>query len=41
VAPTGKHFEVTHIHWHKLRDGLFIDHYAVRDDLKMMSQLGP
>ena len=40
VPPTGKHFEAAQIHWHKLRDGLFIDHYAVRDDLKMMSQLG-
>jgi steroid delta-isomerase-like uncharacterized protein len=40
VPPTGKQFEVSQIHWHKLRDGLFIDHYAVRDDLTMMSQLG-
>ena len=40
VAPTRKRFEVEHIHWHKLRDGRFVDHYAVRNDLKMMSQLG-
>jgi predicted ester cyclase len=40
VEPTGKHFEVQHIHWHKVRNGRFVDHYAVRDDLGMMSQLG-
>jgi steroid delta-isomerase-like uncharacterized protein len=39
VEPTGKRFEVQHIHWHRLRDGRFVDHYAVRDDLGMMSQL--
>ena len=40
VEPSGKRFEVQHIHWHKIRDGRFVDHYAVRDDLTMMSQLG-
>jgi steroid delta-isomerase-like uncharacterized protein len=40
VEPTGKGFEVRHIHWHKIRDGRFVDHYAARDDLGMMSQLG-
>jgi hypothetical protein len=40
VEPTRKRFEVQHIHWHRLRDGQFVDHYAVRDDLGMMSQLG-
>jgi predicted ester cyclase len=40
VEPTGKRFEVQHIHWHRLRDGHFVDHYAVRDDLGMMTQLG-
>jgi predicted ester cyclase len=40
VEPTGKRFEVQHIHWHTLRDGRFAGHYAVRDDLGMMSQLG-
>lgn len=39
VEPSGKRFEVQHIHWHKIRDGRFVDHYAVRDDLRMMSQL--
>jgi len=40
VTPTHKHFEVQHIHWYKLRDGMIIDHYANRDDMDMMRQLG-
>lgn len=40
VKPTGKHFEVQHIHWFKLRDGKIVDHYATRDDVGMMQQLG-
>jgi predicted ester cyclase len=40
VAPTHKRFEVQHIHWYKLRDGKIVDHYATRDDLGMMKQLG-
>jgi predicted ester cyclase len=40
VAPTGKHFEIEHIHWWKLRDGKIVDHYATRDDLGMFEQLG-
>lgn len=40
VEPTGRRFEVTHIHWLKLRDGKFVEHYAARDDLGMLSQLG-
>jgi predicted ester cyclase len=40
VAPTHKHFEVQHIHWYTLRDGQITDHYANRDDIGMMRQLG-
>jgi steroid delta-isomerase-like uncharacterized protein len=40
VPPTGKHYEVQHIHWLKLRDGKIVDHYATRDDISMMRQLG-
>ena len=40
VPPTQKHFEVNHMHWYKLKDGKIVDHWAVRDDLKMMEQLG-
>ncbi len=38
--PTGKRFEVQHIHWLKLRDGRIVDHFATRDDVGMMQQLG-
>lgn len=40
VQPTGKHFQVQHIHWYKLRDGKIVDHFASRDDLGMGRQLG-
>jgi predicted ester cyclase len=40
VPPTHKSFEVLHIHWYRLRDGKIVDHYATRDDLGMMQQLG-
>ena len=29
-----------HIHRYKLRDGKIVDHYATRDDIGMMVQLG-
>lgn len=40
VPPTAKSFTVAHIHWYVMRDGQIIDHYATRDDLGMMKQLG-
>jgi predicted ester cyclase len=40
VEPTGKSFEVQHIHWYKLRDGKIVEHYANRHDIGMMQQLG-
>lgn len=40
VAPTRRRFEVQHIHWFKLREGKIFDHYAARDDIGMMQQLG-
>jgi predicted ester cyclase len=40
VAPTNKHFEADAIHWIKMKDGKIVDHYATRDDLAMMEQLG-
>ena len=39
VAPTGHHYQIDAIHWYKLKDGKIADHYAVRDDLKMMQDL--
>jgi predicted ester cyclase len=40
VQPTGKRFEIAHIHWYKLRDGKIVEQWATRDDLGMMRQLG-
>lgn len=40
VNPTGKRFEVQHIHWYKLKDGKIVDHRANRDDIGMLRQLG-
>ena len=37
---TGKRFEVTHMHWYRLRDGQIVEHWANRDDLGMLRQLG-
>jgi hypothetical protein len=38
--PTGREFAVRHCHVFHLRDGLFAEHIAVRDDLGMMTRLG-
>jgi predicted ester cyclase len=38
--PTGPDFAVRHCHVLRLRDGLALEHIAVRDDLGMMTQLG-
>lgn len=40
VAPTGKSFAVQHIHWFKLENGLIAAHWACRDDVGMLVQLG-
>jgi predicted ester cyclase len=40
VEPSGCHFEVQHIHMLRVKDGRIVDHYANRDDLGMMQQLG-
>jgi predicted ester cyclase len=40
VAPTGKRFEVQHIHWYTVRGGKIVDHRATRDDIGMNRQLG-
>ena len=40
VQPTGRHFEVQHIHMLQVRAGKIIEHFANRDDLGMMQQLG-
>jgi steroid delta-isomerase-like uncharacterized protein len=40
VPPTGRSFEVQHIHMFRLQDGKIADHFANRDDVGMMRQLG-
>jgi predicted ester cyclase len=40
VPPTGKQMDVQHIHWYVLKNGLIAEHWACRDDVAMMQQLG-
>jgi steroid delta-isomerase-like uncharacterized protein len=40
VQPTGRSFEVQHIHMFKVLDGKIAEHFANRDDVGMMRQLG-
>ncbi len=40
VEPTGRQIDVQHIHWYGLENGLVTDHWASRDDIGMMQQLG-
>lgn len=40
APPTGRSFAVQHIHWWRFKDGVIVEHYATRDDLEMMEQLG-
>lgn len=37
---TGRSFTVKHAHFQRLRDGLVVEHWAVRDDLGQATQLG-
>jgi steroid delta-isomerase-like uncharacterized protein len=40
IAPTGERFAVQQAHWFRVADGKVAEHWAVRDDLGMMRQLG-
>ena len=40
IAPTGKRFAVQQSHWFRVVDGKVAEHWAVRDDLGMLRQLG-
>ena len=40
IAPTGERFAVQQSHWFRVADGKIAEHWAVRDDLGMMRQLG-
>jgi predicted ester cyclase len=39
-SPTGRSFEVEHIHVYRLEDGRVAEHWGARDDLGMMRQIG-
>ncbi|MEA2575903.1 MAG: hypothetical protein QOH93_3201 [Chloroflexia bacterium] len=40
AAPTGRHFSQDQMHLIRLQDGKIAEHWAVRDDLGLMRQLG-
>jgi predicted ester cyclase len=40
IAPTGERFAVQQVHWFRVAEGKVAEHWAVRDDLGMMRQLG-
>jgi predicted ester cyclase len=40
IAPTGKRVTAQQSHWFRVADGKVAEHWAVRDDLGMMQQLG-
>ena len=40
VLPTGRTFEVQHMHMYRILDGKIAEHFANRDDVGMMRQLG-
>jgi predicted ester cyclase len=40
IAPTGREFAVRQVHMLRLQDGLIREHWAVRDDLGVLVQLG-
>jgi predicted ester cyclase len=40
IPPTGKRFAVQQSHWFRVVDGKVAEHWALRDDLGMMRQIG-
>lgn len=40
IPPTGERFAAQQVHWFRVADGKLAEHWAVRDDLDMMWQLG-
>lgn len=40
VPATGREFAVTQTHWYRLLDGLVVEHWANRDDVGLLRQLG-
>jgi predicted ester cyclase len=40
IPPTGREFVASQSHWFRVEDGKLAEHWAVRDDLSAMLQLG-
>jgi predicted ester cyclase len=40
LEPTGRVWQYQHVHIFRIEDGLIVEHWAVREDLKAMIQLG-
>lgn len=40
VPATGKQVATAQTHWYRLLDGLIVEHWATRDDLSLLRQLG-
>ncbi|WP_109486257.1 ester cyclase [Occallatibacter savannae] len=40
IKPNGRSFHVKHVHRFRLQDSKIVEHFAVRDDLRMFQQLG-
>ena len=40
VPPTGKRFAARQSHWFRIQDGKLAEHWATREDLVAMLQLG-
>ena len=40
IPPTGRHFSAYQSHWFRIQDGKLAEHWATRDDLTAMLQLG-
>jgi predicted ester cyclase len=40
IAPTGKRVAAQQSHWFRVEVGKLVEHWAVRDDLSMLHQLG-
>ncbi len=40
LAPTGKFAAVQHIHVFRIANGKIVEHWAVRDDLSFLQQVG-
>ncbi len=40
LPPTGRRFCAEQSHWYRVESGKLVEHWAVRDDLRTMQQLG-